>query len=163
MILCPMYTCVFSAVGVTAQQDFFEVKASANSILVVHGWSLTQGTETGDAAEEMLQLSTNRGTGSVTSGSGGSSGTINPIMRGAPSFGGAIEINNTTKLAVGTGTLTTDLEKYNWNIRVPMTMIYTPEMRPIILPSDYWTLELETTPADSVTISGTVWVEQKGV
>lgn len=157
------HTVVSKAVAVTAQQDFFEIRASANSAVIIHGWALSQSTETSDAAEEMLQLTTNRGTGSVTSGSGGTTATVNVLRRGDTAFGGTVEVNNTTKLAVGTGTLTTDLETYAWNIRVPLVFWYTPESRPIILPNDYWTLELETTPADSVTISGTVFLEQIGV
>jgi hypothetical protein len=157
-----MYTAVFKGVAVTAQQDFFEVKAPAAASVVIHGWTLSQETEFGDAAEEQLKLTTNRGSGSVTSGSGGTTPTAAPLIRTAPAFGGAVKVNNTTKLAVGSGTLTTDLEVHNWNERVPYLIIYTPEMRPVILGGEYWTIELETTPADSVTISGTVWFEVIG-
>ena len=157
------HTAIFKAVAVTAQQDFFEVKASASASVLVHGFVLSQSTELGDAQEEMLQLTTNRGSGTVTSGSGGGSATISRRRRGDPAFGGAVEINNTTKLAVGTGTLDTDLEVFNWNERVPFMFWYPPEARPMILPGEYWTLELETTPADSVTISGTIYLEQVGI
>jgi hypothetical protein len=159
----PTYTAVFKDIAVTAVQDLFEVRASANSVLEVFGFLLSQRTEVGDAAEEQLLLTTNRGTGSVTSGSGGASLTVNPVPRGAAAFGGAVERNNTTILAVGTGTLTTDLEAHNWNVRVPYMHWYIPEARPLILPNDYWTLELETAPADSINISGTLWLRQLGV
>lgn len=157
-----MYTGVFKAIAVTAQQDFFELKASAAASVRIHAWLLSQETEFGDGAEEQLRLTTNRGSGSVTSGSGGSTDTPKPLIRGATAFGGVLEINNTTKLAVGSGTLLTDMEVHNWNERMPYQMIYTPELRPIIMPGEYWTLELETTPADSVTISGTIWFEAEG-
>src|SRR5258705_6158950 len=114
-----MYTAVFKGVAVTAQQDFFELKASTAGSTIVHGFLISQETEFGDAQEEQLRLTTNRGSGSVTSGSGGSAPTATAIVRGAPAFGGAVEVNNTTKLAVGSGTLTTDLEVHNWNERVP--------------------------------------------
>jgi hypothetical protein len=156
-----MYSAVFKGVAVTAQQDFFELLASAAGSIAVHGWLLSQLTEVADAAEEMLQLTTNRGSGSNTSGSGGSTATPAPLVRGTTAFGGTVEINNTTKLAVGSGTLT-ELEAHTWNVRVPYQMWYPPECRPIIMPSERWTLELETTPADSVTISGTLWFEVLG-
>lgn len=157
-----MYTVDFKAVAVTVQQDFFEVTAPTAASVVIHGWILSQSTETGDAAEEMLVLTTNRGTGTVTSGSGGTTPTATPIIRTSPAFGGTIEVNNTTKLAVGTGTLTTDLEVHVWNVRVPYMLWYTPETRPVVIGGDRWTLELETTPADSVTISGTLYFEVLG-
>lgn len=156
------YTAAFKGVAVTAQQDFFELKASASGSVKIHEWTLSQETEFGDAAEEQLRVTTNRGSGSVTSGSGGSTDTPKPIIRGATAFGGTVEINNTTKLAVGSGTLLTDLEVYNWNERIPLQKIYTPETRPVVMPGEYWTLELETTPADSVTISGTIIFEVEG-
>lgn len=157
------HTAIFKAVAVTAQQDFFEVKSSANATTLVHGFVLSQSTETGDAAEEMLQLTTNRAFGSSpTSGSGGTAPTPTTRRRGDAAFGGTVEVNNTTKIAAGTGTLTTDLETFTWNERVPFVFWYTPEARPMILPGEYWTLELETTPADSVTISGTIYLEQIG-
>lgn len=157
-----MYTAVFKGVAVTAQQDFFELKASSGGSIAIHSWALTQETEFGDAAEEQLRLTTNRGSGAVTSGSGGSTDTPKPIIRGSPAFGGTLEINNTTKLAAGSGTLLTDLEVYSWNERIPFEKVYIPEARPIVMPGEYWTLELETTPADSVTISGTITFEVFG-
>lgn len=157
-----MYTATFKAIAVTAAQDFFEIAGPTDAVTVVHRWTLTQTTEVGDAAEEMLQITANRGVGTVTSGSGGATVTPQPIADGDPAYGGTVERNNTTIMAVGTGTLETDLEVYAWNIRVPYERIYTPEERPVISPGNRWTLELETTPADSVTISGTVVFEEIG-
>jgi hypothetical protein len=157
-----MFTATFKEVAVTAAQDLFEILAPTDGILRIHSFLLSQKTETGDAAEEMLTVTTNRGTGSVTSGSGGASVTPQPIDDGDSAFGGTVERNNTTILAAGSGTLETDLEVHTWNIRVPYRHVYTPEERPVISPGDYWTLELETAPADSVTMSGTVWFEEIG-
>lgn len=157
------HTAGFKAVAITAAQDLFEVKASANSILVVHGFSLFQTTDLQDAAEEVLRLTTNRGSGSVTSGSNGSTATAALVTRANTAFGGTVEVNNTTVLAVGTGTLTNDMEHIGWNIRIPLNFWWTPEARPIILPGEYWTLELEAAPADSITVSGTIYLEQIGI
>jgi hypothetical protein len=156
------YTATFKEIAVTAAQDLFEIAAPADAVVIVHDWTVTQKTETGDTAEEMLTLTTNRGIGSVTSGSGGASVTPHAVEDGDAAFGGTVERNNTTIMAVGSGTLDTDLEVHTWNVRMPYQKIYTPETRPVISPSNRWTLELETAPADSVTVSGTVTFEEVG-
>lgn len=156
-----MYTVGFKAVAVTVQQDFFEILAPTDAIVVIHEFELSQSTEFGDAAEEQLQIVTNRGVGTVTSGSGGSTATPQPIEDGDPAFGGTVEVNNTTKMVVGTGTLE-ELVTYNWNVRQERNKIFVPRTLPIISPGNRWTLELETTPADSITISGSVTFEEIG-
>lgn len=156
-----LYVASFKGVAVTVQQDFFEIAAPATASIVIHSWVLSQSTEVGDAQEEMLQITTNRGEGSTTTGSGGSTLTARPNVRGDSAATATVKANNTTKMAAGTGTLV-ELEVHTWNERVPYQWIYTPETRPVIRPSDRWTLELETTPADSVTINGTVWFEEIG-
>ena len=157
-----VYTATFKAITVSAAQDLFEITAAADSVVKIHGWTLSQKTETGDAAEEMLYITTNRGVGSTTSGSGGASVTPVALEEQDSAFGGTVERNNTTIMAVGSGTLRTDLEAYTWNVRVPFPMLYSPEMRPIIGPSNRWTLELETAPADAIDMCGTVWFEEIG-
>jgi hypothetical protein len=155
------YTAAFKAVAVTAQQDFFQITPAANQTVIVHRWMLTQSTEVGDAQEEMLMLTTNRGVGATTTGSGGSTLTAQPVSDGDGVYGGVVLANNTTKMVAGSGSLE-ELEAFAWNERIPFDMVYTPEFRPQILGSARWTLELETTPADSVTISGCVWFEVLG-
>lgn len=154
-----MYTASFKAVAVTAQQDLFEILAGAGKNIRIHAWALFQSTEVGDAQEEGLLITTNRGAGSVTSGSGGTVPTPAPLSVDDIASGATVEVNNTTKMVVGTGVLT-ELEAHVWNVRVPYLMIYPPELRPAIKAGDRWTLELETTPADSITMSGTVWFEE---
>lgn len=156
------YTSTFKGIAVTAAQDLFEIAAPADAVVIVHSWTLSQSTEAGDAQEEQLVITTNRGVGSVTSGSGGGTVTPQPIEDGDAAFGGTVERNNTTIMAVGTGTLETDLEVYAWNVRVPFQIVYTPETRPKISPSNRWTIELETAPADSITMNGTVTFEEIG-
>lgn len=157
-----VYTATFKSTAVTAAQDLFEIASPTDAVTIVHEWGLFQTTETGDAAEEQLLLTTNRGVGTVTSGSGGAAVTPLPISDGDPAYGGTVERNNTTQMVVGTGTLETDLEVLAWNVRVPFQRIYTPETRPIISPGNRWTLELETAPADSITMHGYVIFEEFG-
>lgn len=153
-----LFTATFKSTAVTAVQDLFEVLAASDALVKVHGFTLTQVSEAGDAEEEQLLLTTNRGESS-TSGTGGSTVTAARVDGGDAAFSGTIEANNTTQMSGGT---LTELEVYAWNLRVPYQMWYTPETRPKITPGDRWTLELETAPSDSVTMSCTLWLEEGG-
>jgi hypothetical protein len=82
-----------------------------------------------------------------------------PIDPRDTASGLAAEVNNTTKLVVGTGTITTE-RPYSWNVRQPFHMIFTPETRPMIVGGEKKVLELTTTPADSITMGGYVLVEE---
>ena len=156
-----LYTVQFNAVAVTVAQDLFEILAPTDAVVKVHEWEVFQTSDVGDAQEEILRLETVRGIGSVTSGSVGSIPTAQPVEDGDPAFGGTVEANNTTRMAVGTGTLET-LEQRGWNVRVPLRLVYTPEQRPAISPGNRWTLSLPAAPADSLTVSGILLVEEIG-
>lgn len=156
-----IYTARFKEVSVTVAQDLFEILAGTAKSIKVHGFSISQKSEVGDAQEEGLTLTVNRGAGSVTSGSSGSTATPAPANVDDISSGATVEINNTTPMATGSGTIT-ELEVHSWNVRVPYTHWWTPETRPYIKAGDRLTIELETAPADSITMSGTVWFEEVG-
>lgn len=156
-----IYSAIFNAVAVTAQQDFFEIAGPADAVTVVHAIELEQSTEVGDAQEEGLSILMKRGVGTVTSGSGGTTPTPQPREDGDPNYGGTTEVNNTTKMVVGSGSIDT-LAAWVWNVRLPFLKLFTPEMRPVISPSNRLTIELATTPADSITINGTIWFEEVG-
>lgn len=152
-----MYTVQFNGVAVTAQQDFFEIVAPADAIVRIHEIGLSQITEIGDAMEEGLSILMK--SGSTTSGSGGTAPTAVPIEFGDAAFGGTCEVNNTTKATAGT--IVTH-QAWSWNIRMPFQHIWTPEQWPKLSPSRRWTLELATTPLDSITMSGYVAFEEIG-
>lgn len=152
-----MYVTHFKEIAVTAVQDLFEILAATGKPIDIHGFCLSQRTETGDTQEEGLTIVTNRGVG-ATSGSGGSTHTPATVDVADPAAGATVEINNTTIMSAGT---ITQLEVYEWNVRAPLMQWYPPECRPHIVAGDRWTLELETAPADSITMSGTVWFEEK--
>ncbi|MGH8700061.1 MAG: hypothetical protein ACREVR_02640 [Burkholderiales bacterium] len=156
-----LYTAQFNAVAATAAQDLFEIAAPADAVVKIHDWTVFQTSDVGDAAEEILRLETVRGVGAVTSGSGGSAVTGQPVEDGDVAFGGAVEANNTTRMAAGSGSLET-MEQYGWNVRMPMEKIYTPETRPVVSPSNRWTLSLPAAPGDALTLSGMVTYEEIG-
>lgn len=152
-----VYTVQFNGVAATAQQDLFELVAASGKPIVILGFSLSQSTEVGDTAEEALSILLK--SGQSTSGSGGSTPTpvANDSTMAAAGF--TAEANNTTKAS--TGTIVTH-GAWNWNIRVPLDVLFTQEQQLVMAASRRCTLELATTPADSVTMSGTIWIQEIG-
>jgi len=152
-----MYSGVFEGVAVTAVQDFFEIVSAADAITILHAVYLSQTSDVGDAAEEMLSVVIQ--TGATTSGSGGAAVTPGALSLGDPAYGGTMERNNTTEAVTGT---ILNLHRESFNIRTGWVYIPTPEMRIILSPSARMTITLLTTPADSLTMDGTVYIEEVG-
>ena len=154
-----IYTVPFVAVAVTAQQDFFEVVAAATKQLVIIGFGLSQSTEVGEAQEEGLSLILK--SGQSTSGSGGSAPTPAALdTSNAAAAGFACEVNNTSKAS--TGTILTHY-CWNWNVRTTPWDILLPEpMQILLVAGRRATLELATTPADSITLSGYMVCQEVG-
>jgi hypothetical protein len=152
-----IYSIQFSSVAVTAAQDFFELTAPADCIVVIHAVELTQSTDVGDAAAEGLVILHKRG--ATTSGSGGSAVTPQPLDFGYAAAGSAAEVNNTTIMT--SGTIAT-LHSSNWIIQSPYLWIPAPEYRHILSPSQRYGVSTTSTPADSVTMSGTLYFEEIG-
>ena len=148
-----IYTAQFNGVAVTAQQDLFEIVAPSTGVVLIHELGLSQLTEIKDAEEEMLLILLK--SGQTTTGSGGSAPTKVPRLFGDAAASATVAANNTTKATAGT--IVTHYN-WHWNVRVPFQMIWTPETRPVLSPSRRGTVELATTPADSVTVGGyIVW------
>ena len=152
-----VYTVVFAGVAVTAQQDLFEITAASGKTLRIRGGFLTQSTEVGDAQEEGLDIRAK--SGATTSGSGGSAPTPTPLNVSDAAAGFSAETNNTTKAT--SGTIVTH-HADNWNVRAEKQYVLPPEMCVELTGSRRFTLELATTPADSITMSGTLYVEEFG-
>ena len=150
-----MYTVQFTGVAVTAQQDFFEIVAAAGKTCKIRGVMLSQSTEVGDAQEEGLSILFK--SGSTTSGSGGSAPAPVPTNVNDAAAGFTAEANNTTKASVGT--IVTHVAD-NWNVRMPYMWMMPEEMCVQLTGGRRFTLELGTTPADSITMSGYItWSE----
>lgn len=149
-----IYSAVFEEVAVTVVQDLFEIVAPADGIVVVHGIWVSQSSDAGDVASEQVNILIHRGS---TSGSGGSTLTPSPLDFGDPAFGGVVEANNTTQATEGT-----QLFSDSFNVMAGWQFLPTPEMRLVIPPSGRLIVELQTAPADSLTMSGTVVFEEIG-
>lgn len=152
-----IYAAQFNDVSLTTAVDLFELNAPADAVVELLEVHLSQQTETGDAAEEMLNILIK--TGATTTGSGGTTPTAVPRQLGDPAFGGTVEANNTTK-ATG-GTIVTHACHW-WNIRVPFDLIFTPETTVIVSPSARLTVELVGAPGDSTDISGYIVFKEIG-
>ena len=146
-----MYSAVFEEVAVAAAEDLFEINAAADSVVVIHGFEISQSSDTDS---EQLNLLVHRGT---TSGSVGAAPTARPLEMGDAAFGGTVETNNTTQ-----GTEGTHLHSASFNVLNGYIWIPTPECRPVISPSGRIIIELQTAPADALTMSGTVYFEEIG-
>lgn len=153
-----IYAASFTAVAATAAQDLFEIAPADDKPVYLHAVYLMQTTDLGDAAEEVLRVSVLRG--HATSGSGGSTATPRPMMPSDTAFGGVAEVNNTTIASAGTAV---ELHVDGWNIRVPYQLVWTPETRPFCTQAQgLIVVRLMAAPADSVTISGTLLLEELG-
>lgn len=148
----PTYTVKFAGVAVTAQQDFFEIAPADDKPIIIVKIELTQSTEVGDSQEEGLDV--RLVAGNTVSGSGGSAFTPLLNSAGYAAAGASCEINNTTKANTGTER---ELWASNWNVRMPWIYQPTPEEYFVISQADSRVcLRLGTTPADSITMSGTL-------
>lgn len=153
-----IYSVIFENVAVAAAQDFFELTPADDKPIRILGWELDNvggAADAGDAQEELWRLAIVRG--HTTSGSGGSAPTPAPVNRNDASAGFTAEANNTT-IASTSGTT---IWAGGMNVRVPGPMFLTPEACPTASQADTTiVLRLLSTPADSVSMSGTIWVEE---
>lgn len=151
-----MYSASFSAVSVSAAQDFFELQAPATCVVVLHSVDITQ-----DVAEtsEQLPVSIIRVPATITSGSGGSS--VTPVQIHATAAAGTTVEANNTSVATTSGTLLT-IDRRGDNMLNGWHWLWTPESRPVIAPSGMIVVRLGTAPAGATTMSGTVIFEEIG-
>lgn len=151
-----VYSVNFENVAVSAAQDFFEISPADDKPVRLLGLFLSQSTELGDAAEEMLRVQVLRG--HSTSGSGGGAQTPVPIDPSDTAAGFAAEVNNTTIASAGTALI---LHSETFNVRSGMALFWTPETAPKANQGNTTiVVRLLANPADSVTMGGTLYVEE---
>ncbi len=153
-----IYTVPFENVAVTAAQDLLAVVAHSTKQCVLLAYGLSQSTELGDAAEESVRVVIK--SGQTTVGSGGSSVTptpLDPVGAGASGF--TARRNDTTAAVDGT---IVNHYPHNWNIRGPLDCILPEQMQIIFGAGRRLTMTLEGAPADSVTMSGYLVIQEIG-
>ena len=147
-----IYSVSFTDVAVTAAQDFFQIEA-VTVPAIIHAAYLSQSTDVGDAAAEALSLRFRRVTDALT----------NVTAEAQLDTGDAIaladlNVNDTTPLTTGAQTIHPE----NWNIAMPFVYLPPPELRIVVPVGNVVTLNLITTPADSITMSGVLYFEEVG-
>jgi hypothetical protein len=152
-----LYGANFSAQAVTTATDIFEITPAADRPVVVYGMTLGQTTDLGDASEEVLMVGIYR---DCTAGSGGTANTEYIYTNHSVAAANTAATRSLGTASTG-GTL---IDIIPWNIRVPLTWIPIPEMRPkfsnIAAEGPVSTFRLIAAPADSITLSAALyWTE----
>lgn len=151
-----MYTVQFSAVTVSAVQDFFEIVPASNKPVAVWGLFLAQYSDLGDAAEEIIRYQVIRG--HATSGSAGATPTPVPLDEFDSAAGFTAETNNTTQASTGT---TVVLHTGAFNIRAGEQLWLPPEARwRCTAAQNRLVVRLSAAPADGLDMVGTLYVEE---
>lgn len=150
-----IYAVTFSAVAVSAAQDLFEITPADDKPVKIVGIELGQSSDAGDAQDEVLQISIIRG--HTTSGSGGSAPTPAPLNPGDSAAGFTAEVNNTTIASTGT---TNTLHTGCWNVRAGYINWFPEGARPMAGQGNTTIVVRQTAPADAITMSGTLYVEE---
>lgn len=150
-----IYAVTFEGVAVTVAVDFFEVLPATQKPCKLLGLMLSQSSDVGDAAEEILRIKVIRG--HTTSGSGGTAGTARPCNPADTAAGATVETCNTTIASVGTAV---DLLADAFNIRSGYQFWWTPETAPVVANAETAVVRLMAAPADSLTMSGTLYFEE---
>lgn len=147
-----MYSVSFTEVAVTAQQDFFQIEA-VNVPAIIHSVYLSQTTDVGDAAAENLSILIRRVTDALTNVTAEAQ-----LDTGDSAANADLNVNDVTELVTGAQTIHSEA----WNIAMPFVYLPPPEQRIVVPVGDVVTVNLNTTPADSITMSGTMYFEEIG-
>lgn len=150
-----MYTASFAGVAVTAQQDLISILCTAATPVRLHACFIAQSSDAADAQDEQLRIRIQRGMTSV--GSGGGTMTPCDIHNTGTAAVSTARINDTTIASAGTITI---VHEDAFNVRGGWVWMPTPEMRPVCVVSTRIAVGLVTTPADSLTMSGTLYFEE---
>ena len=154
-----IYSATFDNVTVTnasGTQDWFELAPGTQKPVKVHAIFISQSSDVGDAAEEILRYKVIRG--HTTSGSGGTT-VVPPPADGndTAAADSTLEVNNTTIASAGTAV---DLHSEAFNIRVGLQLIFTPEMRPRVENAELLVVRMMSTVVDDLSMNGTIYFEE---
>jgi len=147
-----MYSVSFTDVAVTAQQDFFQIEA-VTVPAIIHAVYLSQSSDVGDASSEGLSILIRRVTDALTNVTAEAQ-----LDTGDAAALADLNVNDTTELVTGAATIHSEV----WNVLMPFVFLPPPEMRLIVQVGNVITVNLNTTPADSLTCSGTMYFEEVG-
>lgn len=156
-----LYAVTFTAVAITAQQDLFYIKPAADKICFIEKCQLGLvggSADAGDAQEELLDVELIYIPATVTASSGGASATPRPVNANDAAAGFTSRTNDTTK-ATSSGTLY-PVDADGFNSRVPYLYLPTDVHQAAVANAAAMVLRLNTTPADSISVNGTMLVRE---
>ncbi len=151
-----VYSSVVESISVTAVQDFLEITAPADAVVVIH--SVRIGGESPDAGDAEAEILPIRLTKYATGGSGGTLNIARTAhVNGAPASASVVDRNNTTQ----GGTPIVQISD-SWNVQAGWLYLPTPEERIVLGASEILAIELPVAPADAILMSGTITFEEIG-
>lgn len=147
-----IYAVNFNEVAVSVQQDLFQIEAQTTPA-ILHAIYLSQSTEEGDAEAENLNVIIQRVTDAVTD-------DLNAVALdgGDTAENANLAINETSELTTGASIIHAE----SWNVAQSFIYLPPPELRPIVQIGNAIVVNLNNTPTDAITMSGTMYFEEIG-
>lgn len=156
MTLLRPYAVTFANAATTTAADFFEITPADDKPVALLGVFIGQSTESGDAAAELLRWAVIRGF--TSSGSGGSAPTPVALNPNDTAAAFTAETMNTTVATTGT---TTTPHASTFHVATGINHWWTPETAPRATQGNTTiVVRLVSTPADSITFDGTLYVAE---
>jgi hypothetical protein len=140
--------------------DWLEVLPADDKPVALRGMVLSQTSEVGDAQEEGLRFRVLRLAATVTSGSGGTTPTPQPLNDADAAAGFTSDANNTT--VATTSGATTVLAEFGWNVRNSPYEMWWPDsaFAPLARQGQGLIVRQETTVADDAVCLATFYLEE---
>lgn len=153
-----MYWVDLTPTAITVAADLFELTPADDKPIRVLALNLHQTSDFGDAQAEQISVVWVRG--NATSGSGGSAPTPRPCNPSDAAAGFTAEVANTTAASTGTAV---NLPRHVFNVQAGLERPYAPEECPEASQANtLLVLRMAAAPADSLTIGGSILVEEMG-
>lgn len=149
------YSVQFNNVDVSAAQDLIGVYSGASMAFAVHSIQLGQITQT---AVEAVRISLKRLPSTVTSGSGGTTPTPQKIVNGDVAATVTAHANDTTPATTNSTAVTILSDVFN--LVNGYQWIFPPDDRPVFAPSQAAIMSLDSVPAATRKVSGTMVIEE---
>jgi hypothetical protein len=146
-----MYSLSFADEAITTAVDFFQIEP-VSAAVCLHACYISQTLDVGDAAAENLVIQIRRVTDAVTDAD-----TANPLE--IDTAGNTADCVIT---ATALATSPTLLHAEAWNIALPWVWLPPPELRIWGEIANTLTIGFKSAPADSLTMSGTLYFEEVG-
>jgi hypothetical protein len=149
-----VYSVSFNGVAATAVQDLISLQSTSGMALKLLEVELGQVTLT---TIEMLRLTFKRFSGAYTIGSGGAAATPRPHVFGDAAAVATGRTNDTTQTTGGTSVI---MRADMWNSVNGFQYLLIPDKEIILAPSQALVVSLDTAPAASRTMSGSLTFEE---